>query len=47
MGTGLGLFIVQEITTKLKGEIQLSSAVNSGTAIQITIPREKPIEGSN
>jgi signal transduction histidine kinase len=37
-GTGLGLFIVQEIISKLGGSIQLESEVNKGTAIQVSIP---------
>jgi signal transduction histidine kinase len=36
-GTGLGLFIVQEIISKLGGSIQLESEVNKGTAIQVSI----------
>lgn len=38
-GTGLGLFIVQEIISKLGGSIQLESEVNKGTAIQVLIPQ--------
>jgi signal transduction histidine kinase len=37
-GTGLGLFIVQEIISKLGGSTQLESEVNKGTAIQVSIP---------
>jgi signal transduction histidine kinase len=38
IGTGLGLFIVQEITNKLKGEIKLDSTVGKGTTFEISIP---------
>jgi signal transduction histidine kinase len=38
MGTGLGLFIVQEITRKLGGNIQIDSQINLGTAISIRFP---------
>jgi signal transduction histidine kinase len=38
MGTGLGLFIVKEITNKLKGTIVLESNVNEGTSVEIILP---------
>jgi signal transduction histidine kinase len=41
MGTGLGLFIVQEITGKLKGKINLESKEDFGTSIEITLPIQK------
>lgn len=43
MGTGLGLFIVREITRKLKGNITLESTVGKGTSVEISIPHAKPI----
>jgi signal transduction histidine kinase len=38
VGTGLGLFIVQEITLKLNGRITLESEVEQGTRITIALP---------
>jgi len=38
IGTGLGLFIVNEITNKLNGRITLESEVNKGTSIEISFP---------
>jgi signal transduction histidine kinase len=35
VGTGLGLFIVQEITRKLDGALQLKSEVGIGTSVLI------------
>jgi signal transduction histidine kinase len=43
MGTGLGLFIVQEITRKLNGDIKLESEVGKGTCVELSIPREKQL----
>ena len=40
-GTGLGLFIVDEITRKLKGTISLNSTVDIGTTITIQLPDYK------
>jgi signal transduction histidine kinase len=37
VGTGLGLFIVQEITDKLGGRIHLESEVDRGTTVRISI----------
>ncbi len=37
-GSGLGLFIVKETADKLKGKIQLSSALDQGTTITISLP---------
>jgi signal transduction histidine kinase len=39
IGTGLGLFIVQEITSKLNGTIHLDSIQNQGTTIEIILPK--------
>jgi signal transduction histidine kinase len=44
MGTGLGLFIVHELTRKLKGEIKLESSVGKGTSVEISIPLVKQID---
>ncbi len=46
VGTGLGLFIVQELTNKLKGEIKLESAVGKGTSFEISIPIPEQIKHS-
>jgi len=43
MGTGLGLFIVSEITRKLNGEIKLDSEINMGTSIEIRLPIQKNV----
>ena len=43
MGTGLGLFIVSEITRKLNGEIKLESEINIGTSIEIILPIQKKV----
>jgi|GEM_PF-3254697 len=37
VGTGLGLFIVQEITRKLNGRLDLESEVDQGTAVRVSI----------
>ncbi|MDH5367022.1 MAG: HAMP domain-containing histidine kinase [Cyclobacteriaceae bacterium] len=37
-GSGLGLYIVHEVITKMKGEITLNSKERIGTEINITIP---------
>lgn len=37
-GSGLGLFIVKEIVTKLKGDIAVKSKANEGTEINISMP---------
>jgi signal transduction histidine kinase len=41
IGTGLGLFIVKEITNKLNGEINLESKIDFGTSVEITLPIQK------
>ena len=46
IGTGLGLFIVQEITNKLQGKIKLESTVGKGTTFEISIPVPELIEHS-
>jgi signal transduction histidine kinase len=38
-GSGLGLYIVKEAVENLDGQISLTSEVNSGTKITITIPK--------
>ena len=42
-GSGLGLYIVNETLTKLKGKIDISSKEGVGTKISIQIPRAKKI----
>ncbi len=37
-GTGLGLILCQELVTKLKGKITVTSAVNNGSVFTITLP---------
>jgi signal transduction histidine kinase len=37
-GTGLGLILCQELVTKLKGKITVTSAVNKGSVFTITLP---------
>jgi PAS domain S-box-containing protein len=37
-GSGLGLYIVREMTTKLNGQVKLESERSSGTTITLTIP---------
>jgi PAS domain S-box-containing protein len=39
-GTGLGLFIVRDTIQKLKGTIEVHSALNEGTTFQIQIPNQ-------
>ncbi|MEY4852552.1 MAG: Histidine kinase, gyrase and HSP90-like ATPase [Bacteroidota bacterium] len=38
-GTGLGLYMVHEIVTKLGGQISLKSEVGSYTEFSITLPQ--------
>jgi signal transduction histidine kinase len=38
-GTGIGLYICQEITAKMGGEIKLSSKVGIGTTIRLLLPK--------
>jgi signal transduction histidine kinase len=37
-GSGLGLYIVRETVTKLKGNIQVSSTPGLGSVFAITLP---------
>jgi CheY-like chemotaxis protein len=38
MGTGLGMTIVKNLVTQMNGEIDITSAVNKGTCVVITLP---------
>ena len=38
MGTGLGMTIVKNLVTQMNGDIEISSAVNKGTCVVITLP---------
>ena len=38
MGTGLGMTIVKNLVTQMNGDIQITSAVNKGTCVVITLP---------
>jgi signal transduction histidine kinase len=43
-GSGLGLYIVKEIIAKLRGAILITSAVDEGTRVTITIPNVRACE---
>lgn len=43
-GAGLGLYIVKEIVTKLKGSIMVTSQEQEGTTVTITLPNERSCE---
>ncbi|GHN00884.1 hypothetical protein WSM22_23730 [Cytophagales bacterium WSM2-2] len=38
VGTGLGLYVVQEIVCKLKGQIQVKSQIHEGSEFTVNIP---------
>lgn len=38
MGTGLGMTIVKNLVTQMNGEINITSAINKGTCVVITLP---------
>lgn len=38
MGTGLGMTIVKNLVTQMNGDIEISSALNKGTCVVITLP---------
>lgn len=38
MGTGLGMTIVKNLVTQMNGEIEITSAINKGTCVVITLP---------
>lgn len=40
-GTGFGLSIVKDFTTKLGGEIEINSKINEGTSVSLIIPINK------
>jgi len=39
-GTGLGLYIVQQIVAAYGGQVTVESQVGQGTTVTITVPRE-------
>lgn len=39
-GSGIGLSICEEIVTLMKGKMEISSGVNEGTTVVVTLPRE-------
>lgn len=39
-GAGLGLYITKEVVNRLKGSIELTSKVNQGTKVTVTIPNK-------
>lgn len=41
MGTGLGLFIVQEIANKLDGVVKIDSSIGQGTTVEISLPNHR------
>lgn len=45
-GSGLGLYIAKEMTTKLSGKISLESTQGEGSTFTVQIPFEKVIKGS-
>lgn len=38
MGTGLGMTIVKNLVTQMNGEVEITSAINKGTCVVITLP---------
>ncbi|HNC32048.1 MAG TPA: ATP-binding protein, partial [Cyclobacteriaceae bacterium] len=43
-GAGLGLYIVKEIVTKLKGSIMVTSQEQEGTTVTVTLPNDRSCE---
>lgn len=43
-GSGIGLYIVQEMASKLGANIAFTSEVNQGSTFTITIPNQPPVE---
>ncbi|MEQ9441542.1 MAG: ATP-binding protein [Cyclobacteriaceae bacterium] len=44
-GAGLGLYITQEIVTKLGGEINITSVQDQGTLVKVVLPLLQPTDG--
>jgi signal transduction histidine kinase len=43
VGSGLGLYIVKEVITTMKGSIQVQSVVGRGTTFSVELPSNAPI----
>ncbi|MFN6946495.1 MAG: two-component regulator propeller domain-containing protein [Cytophagaceae bacterium] len=46
-GSGLGLYVVQKIVSRLEGFIKLDSVYNEGTSIDVYLPSYQPSEATN
>lgn len=46
-GTGLGLYIVREAVTVLKGQVSFTTTENIGTTFEVILPLEQPEEKEN
>ena len=44
-GTGLGLFLTQQIVDQLHGQLTVDSAPEQGTTIRLLLPTQEPAEG--